>query len=130
MASPKAKFIADENGSETTAFVLWVPVFFLVLFFSLDVTLSMVAHSRMWDVARDTVRQMSLGIVDASGAVSYAQSADYLLGATPAVTAGNSGTEVWVDIKLPISSVTFFDFIGVAGSGVMTARATMIQEPS
>jgi Flp pilus assembly protein TadG len=53
MPQATKRFAKDEKGTATIAFVLWVQMFFLILFFTLDVTLSLVAHSRMWDVARN-----------------------------------------------------------------------------
>jgi hypothetical protein len=123
------RFSGDDSGATAVEVVIWVPVFMLVLAFILDTTLSLVAHSLMWDVARDTVRQLSLGILNQDAAVSHARSAAYLMGAVPTVTASDAGPEVWVQIDMPINRVTLFDFIGIAGSEEITARAVMIKEP-
>lgn len=123
------RFKSDDNGATAVEFVIWIPAFLLVLAFILDTTLSLVAHSLMWDVARDTVRQLSLGILDQNAAVTHAQSAGYLMGATPTVTASDAGPEVWVQIDMPLKRVTLFDFIGIAGDEEITAKATMIKEP-
>ncbi|NNU82083.1 hypothetical protein HMH01_16725 [Halovulum dunhuangense] len=124
------RFVRDENGAAAIEFVIWLPAFMLILAFVLDVSLSMLAHSRMWDVARDTVRQISLRSLNAAEAVTYAESSARIMGADPTVSAHDVGPQVWVQIELPMADVTLFNMLGLAGSSRLTARAIMMQEPA
>jgi len=123
------RFGDDEDGAASVEMVLWLPVFILILAFILDVTMTMLAHSLMWDVARDTVRQLSLGRMDAVQAVDHARVAAQMSSTTPTVTASDAGPEVWIEITLPIADVTMFNFIGIAGSETISAKAIMMEEP-
>ena len=129
MRKPRTDFRRDEDGATAVEFVLWLPAFMLILAFILDITLSMVAHSLMWDVARDTVRQLSIGKFTASQAVGHAETAAALHGKTPVVSANDIGPQVWVNIEVPVADVTFFNMLGLAGSERLSARAVMMQEP-
>ena len=124
------KFLSDESGSATVELVIWMPVFVLILGLVLDASMAMMAHARMWDVARDTTRQVSIGAMDATQAVTYATSEAKVRDATPIVTADDLGGEVWVDISLPIADVTVFGVLKFLASDRITAKVTMMQEPT
>ena len=50
----------DEDGSHTIEFVLWVPIFILILSLVVDVCFLFLAQSRMFDVASDATRQLAI----------------------------------------------------------------------
>lgn len=119
-----------ESGGATVEFVLWMPIFILIIGLVIDASMAMLAHARIWDVARDTTRQLSIGEMTAAEAKTYAETEAKLSGVTPTVLANDSGDDVWVDISLPISAVTPFNVMGLGGRGNIEARVTMVREPT
>lgn len=67
MASIKSaisRFAKDESAAVTIEFVLWVPVFVLILAITVDASVLFLTQANLWSIARDTTRQMSAGIDD------------------------------------------------------------------
>ena len=65
MASIKSaisRFAKDESAAVTVEFVLWVPVFVLILAITVDASVLFLTQANLWSIARDTTRQMSAGI--------------------------------------------------------------------
>lgn len=57
------QFLGDEGGALTIEFVLWIPIIVAVLITVIDATTVYVTHTEMWNVARNTARQMSTGVI-------------------------------------------------------------------
>ena len=57
------RFIRDEQGSATIEFVLWVPLIVALVAIVIDATTLYITHTEMWNVARDTARQMTTGVI-------------------------------------------------------------------
>lgn len=130
MLGRNSRFIGCEAGAAAVELVLWLPLLILILQLSVDASLSLVAHSRMWDVARDTVRQVAIGSMSNSEAVEYVRSAAIFRGHVPNVAVSDtSASQAFVQISMPIAETTLFNFIGVAGDNEMQARAIMMREP-
>ena len=53
--------LLGEKGSATVEFVMWLPIFLLLFSAVTDVSLLLSMQSRMFDVARDSSRLVSLG---------------------------------------------------------------------
>jgi Flp pilus assembly protein TadG len=47
------RFLRDERGSATIEFVLWVPVFMILLVATTDASILYLHHTEMWNVSRD-----------------------------------------------------------------------------
>jgi len=130
MLGRNSQFIRCEAGAAAVELAIWVPLFALILQLCVDASLSLLAHSRMWDVARDTVRQVAIGSMSNTEAVDYAQSAAIFRGHAPTVAVSDASTsQVFVQISMPVAKTTLFNFVGVAGDGEMQARAIMMREP-
>ena len=54
-------FWSDERGSVTIEFVLWVPLFSLLLMVASDASFMYLTMTRMENAARDAARQVSIG---------------------------------------------------------------------
>lgn len=112
------KFVKDETGSVTIEFVLWVPVFVLILAITVDATILFMTQANLWSIARDTTRQMATGLF------SDAQAEDYALdrmapswGGDTEITASRTGTRVKIVMSVPIADVSPFNIVGTFSSG-------------
>lgn len=57
------RFAEDTRGGMTLEFVIWLPVFLVTIASSVDASILFVTHSQMWDAARATARNMSVGTI-------------------------------------------------------------------
>ena len=106
-------FMQDDRGTMTIEFVLWIPIIVALLVTAIDATTLYVAHTEMWNVARDTARRMVTGrILTEAEAEAYALNAMNMRSADYAVEAKydeNSVAEVTIAIG--------FSDISIAGYG-------------
>jgi len=128
----------DESGATTVEFVLWVPVFMLILMLTVDVSLLFLRQSNLWQVARDTARQVSIGQLTAAEADTYATNKGSFGGDVPDVTVNVDVPlqSVRVDISVPMSNVGVFGIfkvggkvITIGGTGNLVASVTHRLEP-
>ncbi|MCZ6889217.1 MAG: pilus assembly protein [Gammaproteobacteria bacterium] len=59
-------FLRDDRGSQSIAFLLWVPVFVALLIIVMDTTTLYITQTEMENVARDTARRMIRGLPPAA----------------------------------------------------------------
>ena len=110
----------DESGATTVEFVLWVPVFMFILMITVDVSLLFLRQSNLWQVARDTARQVSIRhwSGDVVGqAEAYAVANGTFSGDVPTakvVITGN--TLVQVQLAVPMSEVGVFGIFKIGGN--------------
>lgn len=57
------KFLRDDRGTATIEFVIWIPIFVALLIIVVDLSMVHLAHTEMWNVARDTARRMTTGVI-------------------------------------------------------------------
>jgi len=128
----------DESGATTVEFVLWVPVFMLILMLTVDVSLLFLRQSNLWQVARDTARQVSIGQKDAVTGHTYATDKGTFGGDIPdvVVDVDTNLRMVRVDISVPMSNVGVFGIfkvggqvITIGGTGNLVASVTHRLEP-
>jgi Flp pilus assembly protein TadG len=125
-------FGAGERGSVTVEFVLWMPVFLVILGFIADATMLYLMQADMWNVARDTVRRMTTGELNAADAKSYAATA-LLYPNKPYTITATSGSDDVVEIQLPVQQASVFGVLAVFGgftNAVLDAKVTMRDETS
>lgn len=122
------QFVHDPNGSATVEFVLWLPVFFLVLMLTVDSSRFLFSQTNMWRAASDTTRMLAVGALSSSTAPAYAQGYA-LAGETYAVTVTNDGTKVSTTISVPISDISVTGVFSFALSSNMRVRTTQRIEP-
>lgn len=65
----------DARGSVTVEAALWSPVIFAVMGLVTDAATIYALDARMWHVAADTARRMSVGELDAASAPGFARAA-------------------------------------------------------
>ncbi len=70
------EFISDNGGAVTVEFVLWVPIVVALVTIAIDATSLYVTHTEMWNVARDTARRITTGVIRTEAdAVAHANQA-------------------------------------------------------
>lgn len=126
----------EDGGTNTIEFVLWLPIFILILSIVVDVCFMFLAQAVMYDVASDTARRMAVGrFADTTAAEASANTAAAFNGtnASSTVTVG-SDSVITVVIRHNVRDV---DVIGVFGSVAstfgsdqLTATVLQVQERS
>ncbi len=123
----------DERGSVTVEFVLWVPVFMVIIALTVDVSSMFLRQSNMWQVARDTVRQISLRQRRTeSSAIDYAVAHATYSGDVPTVIVEINTEQEFarVEIRVPIRTVGVFGVLNIGGSNDLVATVTQRLEPN
>ena len=122
------RFLKDERGSFTIEFVLWVPLFAFLLMVASDASFMYLTMTRMENAARDAVRQVSIGRLDADTVGGYVAGG---LDAGPySVSLDCSTSEIaCIRITRPVATIVAFDvFASLLGQSV-GAETRMRLEP-
>jgi Flp pilus assembly protein TadG len=131
MQTNRRAFLRDQSGGVTVEFVIWLPAFLLVLMLAVDVSLVFLAQSRLWSVAGDTARRMSIGTLGETAAEAFAASAaTFRDGRQPEVEAEVSPSEVSVRLSLDSGAVSLFGVFPPGAGQPIIARVTQLREPS
>ncbi|TNC72973.1 TadE/TadG family type IV pilus assembly protein [Rubellimicrobium roseum] len=69
-------FARDESGSASIEAVLWIPLFFMVLVLSVQVTLITTAQTKVMRIVQDANRGYALGRLDGTMVCNPGQTAD------------------------------------------------------
>jgi len=120
----------DTRGAVTIEFVLWVPVFILILAITVDAAILFKTQANLWTVARDAGRQMSTGLYSNSQAEAYANSQFALWGITGTAVASQTNDNVTMVISVPVAAVTPFHVVNAFTDGTIVASVTQRKEPN
>ena len=120
---------ADERGSATVEFVLWLPFFITLIAAIADLSFIFTTNASMWDVARDTARRLALHQVTAEQAETFALSAFALGDPTQYAVSVTDGDDVVVEITTSIDDASVFGVYSALMPGDLIARVTMLREP-
>lgn len=124
-------FLRDDRGSQTVQFVVWFPIWFVLIVVITDASLLYYAHTEMSTVARDTARRLTSGalpsVTDAQdyaferlGNLSYRVNVEY-----------DTATTMAVQISVPVGEVIpFGGFIDKMLPPFLTTRVAMRSEPN
>jgi Flp pilus assembly protein TadG len=125
------RFLRDESAAVTVEFVLWLPLFILILFLIVEVSLLFLTQSNMWNVARDTARRIATHEFDQTEAVTHATSAMTFGGHPYTIVADATGPEVSVTITASVGDVLIFTYSPMAAfaGSTLTATVTLREEP-
>ena len=118
----------DERGSATIEFVLWVPVFVILLVATTDATILYLSHTEMWNVSRDIARRIAVGDITEAQAVQEAKDELFLYSRGYTV-ATSVGIDVVVEIKTLVSDASVFGFFKPVLDKELSARVVMRREP-
>ncbi len=122
-----SEFLRDEHGSATIEFVLWVPLYVVLLVAVTDASVLYLTHTEMWNTARDTARRISVGGINAADAPGYASNKLLLSGRTYTLSASDAGP-VMVEISVNVGDASIFGFFKPVLGLHLTARVVMWKE--
>ncbi len=117
--------LRGERASATVEFVVWLPFFIILLGAIADVSLLLNHQSRMFDVARDASRLVSLGRMTDVEAEAWAR--DSLAGKTLEVEVTVLDGFVTTRVLAPYSNAIVFGR-GFLGTNKISADMTMLME--
>jgi Flp pilus assembly protein TadG len=123
-----SRFLRDERGSATIEFVLWVPVFVVLLVATTDATILYLSHTEMWNVSRDIARRLSVGDITEGQAVEEAKKELFLYSRAYTV-ATSVGIDVVVEITTNVGDASVFGFFKPVLGRDLSARVVMRREP-
>lgn len=122
-------FLGD-RGTATVEFVIWMPLFAIILAITADACMLYLMQADMWNVARDTARRMSTGELNAGTAQTYAAS-ELLYANKPYTITASVGATDTLEISIPVQNASIFGVLGVLGSfstASLDAKAEMRAE--
>lgn len=125
-----SRFLRDEQGSATIEFVLWVPVFVILLVATTDATILYLHHTEMWNVSRDVARRVAVGDLTEADAVGVVENEMFLYSSAYTVaTSLPTELNVMIQIQTSISDASVFGFFTPVLDRFLTAQVIMRREP-
>ena len=128
-----ARYVADDEdgGTTTIEFVLWLPIFILILSLVIDVCFVFLGQAVMYDVASDAARRVSIG-QDVATTQTYAEQKAEFLGATPTVTITDPPVDgaYTVTIEHDLQDIDVVGILGFLASDKISAVVTQLKEGS
>ncbi len=126
-----SRFRRDEGATVTVEFVIWLPLFIIILFLIVEVSLLFLTQSSMWNVARDTARRISTHEFTQASAVTHATGAMTFGGHPYTIAADAIGPEVSVTISTSVGDVLLFSYSPMAAfaGSQLVAKVTLREEP-
>ena len=125
-----SQFLRDEHGSATIEFVLWVPVFVVILVAATDATVLYLHHTEMWNVSRDVARRVAVGDMSEAQAVDVVGSEMFLYSRAYTVWTSNpTDLDVQIQIQTSVADASVFGFFEPILDRYLTAMVTMRREP-
>ncbi len=122
------RFIRDQTGTATLEFVLWVPVYVILLVAVTDASILYLTHTEMWNTARDSARLISVGAMAAADAPDRAKEKLLLSGRTYTLAVSDTGPVI-VEISVNVGDASVFGFFKPVLARQLTARVEMMKEP-
>ena len=125
-----SQFLRDEHGSATIEFVLWVPIFVVILVAATDATILYLHHTEMWNVSRDVARRVAVGDITEADAVNVVQNEMFLYSrAYTVATSDPADLDVKIMIRTSVADASVFGFFEPVLDRYLTAMVTMRREP-
>ena len=125
-----SRFLRDERGSATIEFVLWVPVFVIILVAATDATVLYLHHTEMWNVSRDVARRIAVGDMTEADAAAAVQNEMFLYSRAYTVATSNpTELDVRIMIQTNVGDASVFGFFKPVMGRYLTAMVTMRREP-
>ncbi len=125
-----SQFLRDEHGSATIEFVLWVPIFVVILVAATDATVLYLHHTEMWNVSRDVARRIAVGDMSEADAAAAVESELFLYSRAYTVATSNpADLDVRIAIQTSIMDASVFGFFEPVLGRYLTAMVTMRREP-
>jgi Flp pilus assembly protein TadG len=125
-------FFRDDRGSQSIAFLLWVPIFVALLVIVMDTTTLYITQTEMENVARDTARRMVKGL-SADNAETHARNSMTLRDYPYTVTATfdlATGADVTIAVQTGDISIMGYLHPLTITSTTLGARVIMRPDPT
>ena len=121
---------ARDEGTVTVEFILWIPLIFTIILFTVDVALIYLKQADMWNVARDVSRRMSVSSTYNPTQDDVRSLLFQSLNTATVTTSGatTAGADKVVTIQIPLCTASLFGVVGCSGSLTLTSRVTMASE--
>ncbi len=123
------RFRKDEKGSATVEFVLWVPVFVLVLTLIVDASALFSTQAKMLRVASDTTRNIAMNVISTTQAEEYV-AAHGFTGENYTVSVNMVGDVVRTELSIPISDAAMTSLFSLASDSTMKVAISQRLEPT
>ena len=123
------RFSKDESGAVTVEFVLWVPVFVLIMIVTVDASILLTSQANLWSIARDTSRLMAVGLYSDGDAENYALSRMPSWGANATINASRTANVATVNLSVPMASIAPFKIVSAFSSGNINVAISHHMEP-
>lgn len=119
----------EDGGTSTIEFVLWLPIFILILALIIDVCFLFLAQAIMFDVASDTARRWAIGTLSTTAEVeTFAQAQGSFQGVQPVVNASSSNCAVTVELVFTLADIDVFGILGFVSNDELKASVTQLAE--
>ena len=122
-------FIEDEQGAVTIEFVTIFQAFVFVLAMFTDASILYLTHTELFEISRDTARQLSVGSLHIVDVEDYVR-ARAMLGQRTYTAASFSGSVVIVELGVNVADASIFGFFEPVLGRTMSVRVEMLREPS
>ena len=124
-----SRFLRDERGSATIEFVLWVPVFVIILVAATDATVLYLHHTEMWNVSRDVARRVAGNDLSEAAAAATMQNEMFLYSSEYTVATSNpTDLDVQIVIQTSVAGASVFGFFKPVMDRYLIAMVTMRRE--
>ena len=118
-------FRSSQRGVAAVEFAIVLPVLMILLTGIVQMGIMFLVQHNMVSVSQETVRLVAVGELTTAEGETYAD--DHLINwdMTYDINVQQQGSDIVVDIALPLSDVALVDYLGLFESGNMTARSSM-----
>lgn len=127
-ARHRSGFCADEDGSATIEFLLWLPILMFILALMIDASMAFARQSHIWRVATEVSRSLSTGTLKASEVTGRVAAMSQGITVYSAKVTQN-GALVTTTISVPLMSAAFMGLLGRFTQAPITASVTMEVQP-
>ncbi len=119
------KFRSSQRGVAAVEFAIVLPVLVILLTGIVQMGLMLFVGHNMVSVSQETARLVAVGELTTVEGQTYAD--DHLINweMTYDISVQQQGSDIVVDIAVPLSDVALIDFLGLFKSGDLKTRATM-----
>ncbi|NNU79124.1 pilus assembly protein [Halovulum dunhuangense] len=120
----------EDGGTNTIEFVLWLPIFILILALVVDVCFLFLAQAVTFDVASDTARRRAVNFftTDAAASNFLATEATFNNTAPVVATVTTSGVEVTARVEFAPGDLDLIGVLGFISSDRMSVQVLQLKE--
>lgn len=122
----------EEGGTTTIEFILWLPIFIVILALIIDVCFLFLCQAIMYDVASDAARRLAIGSLDKGEAKTFAETESTFQGiagsATISDTTDTGDGTVTVLLTHRIEDADVFGILALVSGAKISASVTQMAE--